>query len=126
MRTYALLGITLALAIAGCTSSRHAASASKTALSPLAPCESREVSLDGADAVVTSNADSTLASVRFVDGAGNAARRAALAAMYRVFGTVHVDTDLVAQSSKWGLATWTDRCGRPVTFTIPQRTPAVH
>ncbi len=125
MRTYALLAITLAITIAGCTSSRHVTSASKPALSALAPCESREVSLDGADAVVTSNADSTLASVHFVDGASVAARRQALVTMYRAFGTIHVDTGLVARSSKWGLATWTDRCGRPVTFTIPLRTPPV-
>ena len=119
MRTYALLAMTLALLLAGCTSSRHAAAASKPALSPLAPCESREISLDGTNAVVTSNADSTLASASVVNAANAASRREALAAIYRAFGKIHVDTDLVARSSKWGLATWTDRCGRPAAVPFP-------
>jgi len=123
MRICALLAILLAVQLAGCTSARHAVASSKPALSPLTPCESREVSLDGTDAVVTSNADSTLASVRVVDASNDASRREALAAIYHTFGAVHVDNDLVARSSKWGLATWTDRCGRPATVTFPTQSP---
>jgi hypothetical protein len=127
MRTYALLGMTLTLVLAGCTSSRHVASASHNVpLTPLGSCETRVVTLDGVDLVLNANADSSLASVRVVKAANGASSREALSAIYRAFGSVRADTDLVARSSKWGLATWTDRCGRPVTFTAPARTPPVH
>jgi hypothetical protein len=126
MRTNALVGVTLALAVAGCVGSRHATTAPRNvSLVPLGSCETRVLSLRGADLVVNANADSTLASVRVVNATNHLARDQALATVYHTFGAVHLDTDVVARESKWGLATWTDRCGRPITFTSPPRTPPI-
>ena len=120
MRASAVLALFLAVAAAGCSGQRSGKDAA--GLSPLTPCESREITLDGADVLLTSNADSTLASVHVRDS-NDAARRDALKDVYRTFGSIHIDTDVVARTSKWGLTTWTDRCGRPITFTVPKQTP---
>ena len=117
MRPRALLALALAVATAGCGGQRHAA-VSKD-LSPLAPCESREITLDGSDVLLTSNADSSLASVHVRNAANDAMRRDVLRDVYRTFGGIRIDTETVARSNKWGLTTWTDRCGRPITFTVP-------
>lgn len=121
MRTYAWLALALAVTAAGCTGERHSAALSKD-LSALTPCESREISLDGADVLLTSNVDSSLASVHVRNAANESVRRDVLRDVYRTFGVVHIDTETVARSTKWGLTTWTDRCGRPITFTVPSPT----
>lgn len=118
-----LLVATLAVAVAGCANQRHDA-AEANALSALQPCESREITLDGADVLLTSNADSTLASVHVADSASETKRRDILKDVTRNLGAIHIDTGVVARTNKWGLTTWTDRCGRPITFTVPKRTPS--
>lgn len=122
MRPQALLALVLAVETAGCGGQRHTA-VSKD-LSPLTPCESREIRLDGADVLLTSNSDSSLASVHVRNAANDAIRRDVLRDVYRTFGAIHIDTETVARSNKWGLTTWTDRCGRPITFTVPSPRPA--
>lgn len=122
MRTIALCSVTVAALLAGCNAAHRNAAASATALAALTPCESREITLDGADVLLTANADSSLASVHVVDTAGEPARRKALEDVYRRFGQTRADTAVVAHTTKWGLTTWTDRCGRPITFTGPQPT----
>ena len=119
VRAVALFAVALLVVPAGCTGQRRDA-ASSQALSPLTPCESREIALDGADVLLTSNADSSLASVHLRGPATELERRQVLRDVYRTFGVMHVDTDVVARTSKWGLTTWTDRCGRPITFTLPR------
>ena len=121
MRTYAWLALALAVATGGCGGERRSAAASKD-LSALTPCESREISLDGADVLLTSNVDSSLASVHVRNASNDSVRRDVLRDVYRTFGVVHIDTETVARSTKWGLTTWTDRCGRPITFTVPSPT----
>ncbi len=119
VRAVAVVAVVLVAISAGCTGQRHDA-ASSQALSPLTPCESREIVLDGDDVLLTSNADSTLASVHVRGATTELARREVVRDVYRTFGVMHVDTDVVARTSKWGLTTWTDRCGRPITFTLPK------
>ena len=72
--------------------------------------------------LLTSNVDSLLASVHVRNAANESVRRDVLRDVYRTFGVVHIDTETVARSTKWGLTTWTDRCGRPITFTVPSPT----
>jgi hypothetical protein len=115
MRILASFVIVLTLSVAGCTNAQRAATPRNAPLSPLGSCETRVVSLHGVDAVVNANADSSLASVRIVNSPNAGATRAVLAAIHRAFGNVRADNGLVAQSTKWGLATLTDRCGRPVS-----------
>ncbi|MGA8532939.1 MAG: hypothetical protein WB615_02385 [Candidatus Tumulicola sp.] len=119
MRTYALFGITLAFAISGCTGARHTESSQNSAVSPLGSCETRVVTLDGVELVVNANADSSLASVRVIEARSLAARNKVLGTVYRAFGTVRGDSDVVARQSKWGLTTLTDPCGRPVGVASP-------
>lgn len=121
MRRYETFAIALTVLIAGC-GGRHAATSKD--LSPLTPCESREISLDGADVLITGNADGSLASVHVRNAVNDAVRRDVLRDVYRTFGTIHIDTETVARSNKWGLTTWTDRCGRPITFTVPSARPS--
>ena len=123
MRARALLVVALAALLAGCTGQRRNANASNAELSPLGPCESREIALDGADVLLTSNSDSSLASVHVRGVSGDPVRRDVLKDVYRTFGTIRIDTSVIARTSKWGLTTWTDRCGRPITFTVPKQTP---
>lgn len=118
MRFYAQVALALAVATSGCVGQRHATASDKD-LSALTPCESREITLDGADVLLTSNADSSLASVHVRNAPSESVRRDVLRDVDRTFGTIHIDTETVARSSKWGLTTWTDRCGRPITFTVP-------
>lgn len=113
MRTGALL-LTSLIALAGCASARHAGAASENAadFTALQPCETRTLMFDGATVVVTANADGSVASIAVP---GNAPSRAqALRQARAAFGAPRVDLERVARQSKWGLVTWTDRCGRPV------------
>ena len=122
MRARALLVVMLAALLAGCGGQRRNASATSAELSPLAACESREITLDGADVLLTSNADSSLASVHVRGATNDMDRRDVLKDVYRTFGAIRIDTSVIARTSKWGLTTWTDRCGRPITFTVPKQT----
>jgi hypothetical protein len=116
MRAYAVLALAaLVLASVDCAGARHAAADSRTVFPPrLHPCETRELTVDGADIVVASNADASLASVRVVKAPNAIARREALHDVHGALGPVQRDASVVAHQSKWGLTTWTDRCGNPV------------
>ena len=111
----AALAACLLGAASGCVA-RHAETVSAAASADLAPlhgCETRELTLAGADVVVSANADGTLATVAVAGATAARDRAAALREALRVFGPVRRDTEIVARQSKWGLVTWTDRCGRP-------------
>ena len=101
-----------------CTAHRHAAVADATQR-PLQPCETRVMSIDGTRMLVIANADGTPATMAPASGDA-AARQRALRDAGALFGAPHRDLDAVARSSKFGPATWTDRCGRPLP---PPQTP---
>lgn len=122
-----LIGIALALVVTGCANGRRASGAEASpnaASSPLAACETRELTLGGADLVIGGNADGTLASVTVVKVANAADRKRALRDVRATFGPTVRDTAVIAHASKWGLTTWTDRCGRAVAQPAPMRVPA--
>jgi len=75
---------------------------------------------DGAEVVVTSNADSSLASVEIVRAPNAAARARAVDDAIHWFGPVRRDARVMTRSSKWGLTTLTDPCGRPVASPSPR------
>jgi hypothetical protein len=102
------------LLAAGCTSARHAADSAPASPSPLGSCESRILEFDGAEVVVTSNVDTSLASVEIVKAPNGAVRERAVDDAIHVFGPVRRDTRVITRQSKWGLTTLTDPCGRPI------------
>ena len=120
-----LVPIFAAVVLASCSSASNASDSSGATASPdatpspLKACETREVTLDGADLVVTANADATLSSVRVVDSNDNAASTAAEQSAERAFGPLHRDTRVIAHQNKWGLTTFSDECGRPATPVLP-------
>lgn len=111
-----VFAISLALTLAGCASAhRTAATGSPVpALAPLRACETRELTVDGTDVVVAANADGTAASIEVVGARSAAARNEVLRAVRGAFGPARRDPEAIAHQSKWGLVTWTDRCGHPV------------
>jgi Flp pilus assembly protein TadD len=122
-----LLAAAIALAVAGCAGGRHSANAQSSPDAkppPLSACETRELTLDGTVVVVSSNADGTLASATVVAPASPAARAKTLRHVRAAFGPSIRDSALIAHASKWGLTTWTDRCGHPVKPPAPIRLPA--
>ncbi|HEY1653849.1 MAG TPA: hypothetical protein VGF86_01910 [Candidatus Tumulicola sp.] len=116
MRTHGLV-IVLALLSAGCASAHRASTAGSSSpeLSPLQSCETRELKLAGADVVVTANADGSAATIQVAGAPSATARKAALGAARSAFGCPRRDLQTVAHQSKWGLVTWTDPCGHPVS-----------
>lgn len=116
MRTNALVQLALALALAGCSSGAHRANDSATAApSPLHACETRELTVDDADVILVANADARVGSVAIVSAPSDDAREKALDDVTHTFGTPHPDTAVIAHPSKWGLTTYSDRCGHPVS-----------
>ena len=91
---------------------------------PLGSCETRIVDVDGAQAVITSNADGSLASVEIVKAPDAATRVKAIDDATHYFGPVRRDTRVVARQSRWGLTTYTDPCGRPVPSVTPTPRPS--
>jgi hypothetical protein len=76
---------------------------------------------DGVQAVVTSNSDASLAGVEIVKAPDAATRAKAIDDAIHFFGPVRRDTRVMTRQSRWGLATLTDPCGRPVA---PPTSPA--
>jgi hypothetical protein len=74
---------------------------------------------DGAQVVVTSNVDTSLASVEIVKAPNAAVRSRAVDDAIHVFGAVRRDARVMTRQSKWGLTTLTDPCGRPVAPPTP-------
>jgi hypothetical protein len=72
------------------------------------------MTIDGAQVVVTSNIDASLASVGIVKAPDPAAAARAVDDAIHEFGPVRRDSHVEVRQSKWGLSTMTDRCGRPV------------
>ena len=103
------------LAATACSGARQAAAGTASASpAPLGACETRITDFDGVGAVITSNADGTLASVDIIKAANAAARAKAVDDAVHYFGPVHRDTRVMVRQSKWGLSVLTDSCGRPV------------
>jgi hypothetical protein len=73
--------------------------------------------IDGAQVVVTSNVDQTLASVEIVTAPDRASAARAVDDAVHEFGPVRRDSHVEVRQSKWGLSTMTDPCGRPVPAT---------
>lgn len=74
---------------------------------------------DGAEVVVTSNVDTSLASVEIVKAPSASTRSRAVDDAIHSFGPVRRDTRVMTRQSKWGLTTLTDPCGRPVAPPLP-------
>ncbi len=102
--------------MAACSPARHAGAAAAASASPapLLSCETRTVDVDGAQVLVTSNADASLASARVLSATDLAAAGKAVAQVTREFGPMRTDTRVVERPNKWGLTTLTDPCGRPL------------
>lgn len=120
MRTYALFSVAALSLLAACTGSRadDAASASPSPLAspaPLRACETRELTIDGADVVVQANVDRTLGAIVVAHADDDTIRTHALADAAKLFGEPHPDTRTTQRQSKWGLIQITDPCGRPVS-----------
>ena len=84
---------------------------------PLQSCETRELTIDGADIVVHANPDATLGSAVVLRAPSEDARTAAVADVQRLFGTLAPDTRTVTTLNKWGVPVLTDPCGRPMTLS---------
>jgi hypothetical protein len=110
----------LIVALGACASSHHGAQSSPSASpSALGSCETRVMTVDGAEIVVTANVNGSLASVEIVNEPNHATGTRAVDDAVHAFGPVRRDSRVVARQSKWGLATLTDPCGRPVP--LPSR-----
>jgi hypothetical protein len=132
VRTYALLQLatattSLILLCAACGQHRTDSDAGTVSPSPspvpLQSCETRELNLDGADLVVQANADGSPASIIVVRAPNDDARAKALDAAHHAFGAPHRDGQMMQRTSKWGITTLADACGRPVS-PAPLASPA--
>jgi hypothetical protein len=111
-------------AVTACSSGHRAGESASASPEPLGSCESRIMEFDGAEVVVTSNVDTTLASVEIVKAPSAAARERAVDDAIHRFGPVRRDTRVMTRQSKWGLTTLTDPCGRPVAPSPPPHSTA--
>jgi hypothetical protein len=112
----AILWLCLIFALTACARGRHAAvdASPAAALGPLGACETRDLQLDDAHLVVSANADGTPTSILVIGAASPEAAAQAQRQAERAFGPPHRDAEAIAHQSKWGLVTWTDRCGHPL------------
>jgi hypothetical protein len=115
-RLRAILGLSLIFALTGCAHGHHAAADASpaAALGALGACETRDLHLDDAHLIVSANADGTPTSILVIGAASPEAAAQAQRQAEHAFGSPHRDTEAVAHQSKWGLVTWTDRCGHPL------------
>lgn len=114
------LGLSAAalLALGACSGSANSAASEGNARespAPLRGCEMRELTLDGVDLVVSSNADGSLASIAIVGEASRENRTRALEEAEQRFGPIRRDDRTTTRVSKWGITVLTDPCGRPIT-----------
>ena len=123
MRTYALVPIAALLISCGGGAQTRATSSPAAGATPLPlqSCESRELSLDGADLVVQSNVDHTLASIVVIRAPDDDARAKAFEDARKYFGDPHPDDRKQSRQFKWGLTQIVDMCGRPV---MPASSPS--
>ena len=122
---YALLGHNLALALGGCASA-HVRRQPVRRFRRSRRCElvKRANYAHGTDVVVAANADGTAASMRPSGARNAAARNEVLRAVRARSGPRGAIPGSIAHQSKWGLVTWTDRCGRPVAARFSAKPPA--
>jgi len=122
VRANALVSVTL-LVLAGCAGG-HARSDGSPSPQPspdkLRSCETRELTLDGADVVVQANVDGSAASIVVVRAPSDDAREKALDDARDDFGDPSPDTRTKVEQIKDGLTQVTDLCGRPV---VPSASP---
>ena len=124
MRTQVFVLVTL-LVPAACggahsdsTKAEQANSSAPTPL-PLRVCETRELTLDGVDMVLTANIDGTLASMTIVRAPDRDAEDKAVAEVRKLFGVPRSDTRTQTSANKWGIVGTTDLCGRPTASPTP-------
>jgi hypothetical protein len=79
-------------------------------------CESRSFDAAGADVMLTTNLDGSLAAVK-VQNAAAGARAQILAAVRQRFGAVKHDSRTSMHLNKWGLNVMMDACGRPLDLS---------
>jgi hypothetical protein len=99
--------------LCACGGNHAAATGSLTAT--LQPCETREVSVDGATLVLHANADAKLGTIEVASAPDVTQRAAALADIEKTFGPPHPDNRVMQRPGKWGLSVLTDPCGRVAT-----------
>ena len=125
MRAHALLPVaSIALLCCVACSGAHADSSASASSQPspdkLRSCETRALTLDGADLVVTANVDGTPASIVVVRAPSDDVKTKALADARTDFGQPQPDARTQTRPLKDGLTQMTDLCGRPV---IPSPSP---
>jgi hypothetical protein len=118
MRANALLRTIILAALAGCKAAPHDSQGSPSPQTggtpaPLAACETRELTLDGASLVVQSNQDGTVASILVVRAGDDDVRAKAFEDARKRFGDPHPDPRTQSRQFKWGLTQLVDMCGRP-------------
>lgn len=102
------------------TSQASAAAAVAPSPEPLHACEVREVDFDAGRAVVSSNADGSLATVRVIEAKPSKAAAQVTRDAVRRFGPIRIDRTIVPHKLNMGsLTTYTDRCGHTVTPVTP-------
>lgn len=125
MRTNALVPVAL-LALAACAGSNgdrsQASPAPGGSPAPLATCEERRLTLDGAEIFVQANVDRTPGQIVILSAPNPDVRAKAYQDARRIFGDPHPDTRTQTRQYKYGLVQTTDLCGRPV-MPAPSRTP---
>lgn len=117
MRPYFVLPVVLLLASCAGHSSSASSQASPSPSSsplPLHSCEVRDLTIDGAEAVVQANADGSVASIVIVRAPDEATRAKAYQDARSDFGNPDPDTRTQTRQYKDGLPEITDYCGRPV------------
>ena len=109
--------LTAVFALSACSASRSAGADAAPAFAPLRSCETRELSIDGADVIVVGNADARPGSIT-VSGPDERARAEARNAIVRAFGEPSPDPRTFQRQWKYGLVRVTDACGRVI---LPNR-----
>jgi hypothetical protein len=112
-----IAALTALLALGDCSASRSAGADAAPSFAPLRSCETRELSFDGADVIVVSNANARPGSIS-VDGPDERARADARNAVVRAFGQPSPDPRTFQRQWKFGLIRVTDACGRVI---LPNR-----
>jgi hypothetical protein len=117
MRAPTLVCAVALLALSACAAQRAQATSSPDATRspvPLQACETRELTMDGADLVIQANVDQTVASILVVRAPDDDARAKAFEDARKVFGDPRPDNRTQSRQYKWGLTQLVDMCGRPV------------
>src|SRR5580658_10369404 len=127
MRTNVSVRAVALIALTSCSGVAHSQSAAAPGAAaspaPLQACETRELTLDGADVVVQSNVDSTAASILVVRAPNDDVRAKAFEDARKIFGDPRPDQRTQSRQFKWGLTQVVDMCGRPAMPAAASPTP---